>query len=131
MRLPSTGPAFHTCVAGTYASRTMSATFETSSHQASASPPVNGLLFTSRIGCAPSHERCCSNERTFDRYCAFELVQGVAVLAPYSSFSTITGVLHSVWRTAKSYSFCAFATIVAESAGAVGVPIRLFMCRSK
>jgi hypothetical protein len=48
--LPSSGPSFHVAFAGTYTSRTMSAYFETSSHQSSASAPVYGVLFTSRTG---------------------------------------------------------------------------------
>ena len=66
------------------------------------------------------------------RYCVFDSVHGVARPAPKSSFSTISGVEQPpVSATAKSYSFCAWATTAAGSAGFVGVPTRLFMCRSK
>ena len=67
----------------------------------------------------------------FSRYCSVVPVQGVGVCAPKSSFSAIQGVAQSVTETAKSKSLSAFSTMVAGSAGAVGVPTRLLKLRSK
>ena len=67
----------------------------------------------------------------FSRYCAVVAVHGVGVWAPKSSFRAIQGVAQPVTETAKSKSRSAFSTIVAGSAGAVGVPTRLLKLRSK
>ena len=80
---------------------------------------------------APSAFSARSSARTLARYWAVVAVHGVGVCAPKSSFSAISGVLQPVTCTAKSNSFWALPAIVAGSAGALGVPIRSFRCRSK
>src|SRR5215475_4177008 len=102
----------------------MSATFATERHQATASlEPANGDLLMRRTGCAPCAARSCRNVSTFARYCAVEAVHGVAVAAPKSSFSTMSGVVQPPVRaTARLYSSLATASMVDGSVGAVGEP---------
>src|SRR5262245_55006221 len=111
----------------------MSATFETESHQATASLlAVNGDLLMRRTGCAPSAARSCRNASTFARYWAVEAVHGVEVAEPKSSFSTISGVAHPPVRaTAAWYSFSAATSRVEGSAGLAGVPTLFASFRSK
>src|SRR3989442_319949 len=53
----------------------MSATAATCCHQAAASPPVYGALFTSRNGRAPRAASACRYASTFARYCGFVSIQ--------------------------------------------------------
>src|SRR5436305_753163 len=111
----------------------MSATFETERHHATASLlPAYGALLMRMTGCAPFAARSCRNASTFARYCAVEAVQGVGRPAPNSSFSTMSGVVQPPMRTtALLYRLSAAVSIVAGSAGAVGVPTLRVIFRSK
>ena len=100
-------------------------------HQSAASPPVYGGFAIVIAGVAPSLASSWSSNRTFARYCALVVLQGVGVCAPKSSFSAISGVAQPVTCTAKSNNRCAFAAIDAGSAGATVVPTRSFRWRSK
>ena len=72
------------------------------------------------------------NASTFARYCAVESLHGVAVAAPKSSFSTMSGVAQPPVRaTALPYSSAATASMVDGSTGALGVPTLFFIFRSK
>src|SRR5207302_985250 len=131
VRFATIGPCFQRIVAGTYVSRTRSATAATCCHHDAASPSVYGVLFMSSIGYAPRTESWRRNARTFALYVAFASDHGVARLAPNSSFSTITGFGQPIWDEATSYSVFAFATIVDGSAGVAGWPTRALRCMSQ
>src|ERR1700758_2431959 len=110
----------------------MSASFETPSHQATASLlPVNGAVLTRRAGWAPCATRSCRKARTFARYWVVEAVHGVGVEAPKSSFRTISGVEQPpLAATPVWYLFTAASSNVEGSAGAFGVPTSFLRRRS-
>jgi hypothetical protein len=58
-------------------------------------------------------------------------LHGVSVLAPWSSFSVITGCAQAIEFDAYVYRRFARSTTVAGSAGSVGVPVRRVKLRSK
>src|SRR5436853_429430 len=65
----------------------MSETCATARHHATASLlPAKGDLLISRTGCAPCAARSCRKASTFARYCAVEVLHGVGIPAPNSSF---------------------------------------------
>ena len=90
-----------------------------------------GALLTSRYGRAPSDDNRRSSVSTFARYVVFDSDQGVAVPAPKSSLSAITGVAHPEEATARRKRRSAWSAIPAGSAGFCGVPTRLFRCMSQ
>ena len=78
----------------------MSETCATCCHHAAASPPMYGVLLTSRNGRAPRAASVFTKARTFWRYCVFASAQGVGRLLPNSSFNAIHGVEHAVCAAA-------------------------------
>src|SRR5262249_38810183 len=108
-RLPSTGPSFQTGDAGTYASRTMSETCATWSHQATASgEPRYAERPSKRTGWAPRLARSCRYVSTSARYWAVDADHGLTVPAPHNSFSTTSGDEQPPLRsTAEEYWLCA------------------------
>ena len=68
---------------------------------------------------------------TFARYCALFDVHGVSSCEPKSSLSTIHGVAQPVCEAANTNRRAARSSISAGSAGAVGVPTRLFRFMSQ